>query len=238
MANTYTKAAFTLTVTIEEAAMLRAAEQAVDILDSNGDDADLALGYDSLGTRFHSLFPPKGASRFENFLALFDDWIFPYLDCRIDITEPDDAGNCRATFWGDQFGIEPVAGLIRIVCKSALPCGFAWISDCDRMRPGEFGGGCVLITEAGLTFHSTQNILDRAARSAAADPDTHGHEGRFGFVLASRDQDGHAVFWNNDDGFGALASATVFSEAEARAHDPVIASDEPEWLALPAPLAA
>ena len=50
MANTYTKAAFTLTVTIEEAAMLRAAEQAVDILDSNGDDADLALGYDSLGT--------------------------------------------------------------------------------------------------------------------------------------------------------------------------------------------
>ena len=28
------------------------------------------------------------------------------------------------------------------------------------------------------------------------------------------------------------------AEAEARAHDPVIASDEPEWLALPAPLAA
>ena len=78
----------------------------------------------------------------------------------------------------------------------------------------------------------------QAARSAAADPDTHGHEGRFGFVLASRDQDGHAVFWNNDDGFGALASATVFSKAEARAHDPVIANDEPEWLALPAPLAA
>ena len=88
MANSYTKAAFALTVTAGEANMLRLAERAVDILDTNGADEDLALGYDSLGTAFHALFPPKGTSMFESFLDLFDDWSFPYLDCRIDLSEP------------------------------------------------------------------------------------------------------------------------------------------------------
>ncbi|MGT2516933.1 hypothetical protein ACVOMT_24530 (plasmid) [Sphingomonas panni] len=77
MANSYTKAAFHLLVSAEEAAMLRLAERAVDILDTNGADEDLALGYDSLGTAFRALFPPKGASMFESFLELFDDWSFP-----------------------------------------------------------------------------------------------------------------------------------------------------------------
>ena len=43
MANSYTKAAFALTVTAGEANMLRLAERAVDILDTNGADEDLAL---------------------------------------------------------------------------------------------------------------------------------------------------------------------------------------------------
>ncbi len=38
MANTYTKAAFTLTMSHADAALLTIAEQAVDILDTNGDD--------------------------------------------------------------------------------------------------------------------------------------------------------------------------------------------------------
>ena len=95
MANSYTKAAFALTVTAGEANMLRLAERAVDILDTNGADEDLALGYDSLGTAFHALFPPKGTSMFESFLDLFDDWSFPYLDCRIDLSEPDANGPRR-----------------------------------------------------------------------------------------------------------------------------------------------
>ena len=108
MANSYTKAAFHLLVSAEEAAMLRLAERAVDILDTNGADEDLALGYDSLGTAFRALFPPKGASMFESFLELFDDWSFPYLDCRIDLDEPDANGKVMAFFHGDQFGVEPV----------------------------------------------------------------------------------------------------------------------------------
>lgn len=232
MSNTYTKAAFSILVTTAEADLLRLAERAVDLLDTVGVDEDLALAYDALGTAFHAAFPPLGASRFENFLALFDDWHFPYLDATIDIAPDDDTGLMRATFSGDQFGVEQIANLIFTVCKSALPCGFTWSYDCDRLRVGEFGGGCVVITHDGPTFHRTGRILDRAlARAAPGATD-----GQDGFVLAARDSDGDIAFWNSDTGFGALSTATVFTEEEAKAHDPVIAADEPEWLALPAPL--
>lgn len=56
-------------------------------------------------------------------------------------------------------------------------------------------------------------------------------EGRSGFVLATRDPEHGLSFWNNETGFGRLAEATVFSEAEAAAFDKPIAQDEPEWLA-------
>ena len=46
-----------------------------------------------------------------------------------------------------------------------------------------------------------------------------------------------ANVWNSKAGFGSLETATVFSEAEASNTDLPIASDQPEWLALPAPLA-
>lgn len=58
-------------------------------------------------------------------------------------------------------------------------------------------------------------------------------EGAYGFVLGTRD----LSFWSNDYGFGPLFNATVFSEAEAGTLDVPIADDEPEWLAMPAPLA-
>ncbi len=63
-------------------------------------------------------------------------------------------------------------------------------------------------------------------------------EGEFGFVLATRDPAHGLSFWNNDYGFGPLFNATVFSEAEAAEFSVPIADDEPEWLALPAPLSA
>ena len=230
MANSYTKAAFHLLVSAEEAAMLRLAERAVDILATNGADEDLALGYDSLGTAFRALFPPKGASMFESFLELFDDWSFPYLDCRIDLDEPDANGKVMAFFHGDQFGVEPVAKLIRIACPSVLPCGFAWSSDCDRLQAGEFGGGAVVITADGIDWHSTTGILNHAL-SRAENP----HDGLDGYVLAVRSPEGDIAYWNNTDGLGALSSATVFHGNEAAGVNPLPFEDA-EWLALPAPL--
>jgi hypothetical protein len=165
MSNTFTKAAFTLLMSREDAGLLRVAQQAVDILDTNGDDADLAAAYDALGERFHAVFPAQGPHRFGSFLRLFDDWHFPYLDATIEIEDDPAEANVKVTFSGEQFGVAQIAQLIFQGCKSALPCGFAWSYDADRLRVGEFGGGCVVITEAGVTYHNTGDILAAALRS-------------------------------------------------------------------------
>jgi len=47
MSNTFTKAAFALLMSREDAALLREAEKAVDLLDTNGDDAELATAYET-----------------------------------------------------------------------------------------------------------------------------------------------------------------------------------------------
>lgn len=60
-------------------------------------------------------------------------------------------------------------------------------------------------------------------------------DGEFGFVLAVQDRRHGLSFWRNEGGFGNLSSATVFSAAEAATFDVPIA-EQPEWLAMPAPL--
>ena len=232
MSNSYTKAAFTILMSREDAALLRSAEAAVDILETNGEDAALAAAYDTLDERFRTIFPPKGESRFETFLELFDDPHLPYLDARIEIEDNPDEALVKVNFSGDQFGIDQVAELLFRGCKSALPCGFAWSYDCDRLRVGEFGGGCVIITDAGIQSYSTQSLLEHAFRRIEGGP----HEGVDGFVLTTTSAAHGLSFWSNTYGFGALATATVFSEAEAARFDKPIADDEPEWLALPAPM--
>ena len=44
------------------------------------------------------------------------------------------------------------------------------------------------------------------------------------------------IFTKAAFGFGSLATATVFSEADTAAFDKPIADDEPGWLAVPPPL--
>ncbi len=171
-------------------------------------------------------------SGFDAFVELFDDPDFPSFDCRVDVGDPDSTGQCEVEFSGEQFGVEQVARLIFTACKSALPCAFAWSYDCDRLRIGEFGGGCVVITAAGIDHHTTTGIIDRAITREIRDPDEAVH----GYVLATRDRAHGLSFWSNEQGFGRLALATVFSEAEATAFDKAIADDEPEWLTMPAPL--
>lgn len=64
----------------------------------------------------------------------------------------------------------------------------------------------------------------------------HAVDGALGFVLATRDVTHRFSSWNNQYGFGPLFHESVFSEEEAIASEVPIADDEPEWLALPAPL--
>ena len=77
MANTYTKAAFTILMSHADAMLLRVAEQACGILDTGGEDEDLARQYDALDPAFRAVFPPEGASKFGTFLAIFPDPGFP-----------------------------------------------------------------------------------------------------------------------------------------------------------------
>ena len=234
MSNSYTKAAFAVRMTVSDATVIDAAQRAVDILDTNSDDDELKAAYADLGPAFAAVFPPTGDNDFGSFLDIFDDSAFPYLDCEIEIGDGDDYGMCEVIFSGDQFGVGQVAQLLFLAAKSALPCGFEYAMDCDRLRLGEFGGGCVAITDAGVTFFGTSRMLDWMLERASGTAD----DGVNGFVLSIRDA-GHGLsFWNNDTGFGRLADATLFSDTEASAFDKPIAGDKPKWLAMPAPLAA
>lgn len=234
MSNSYTKAAFSLVMSPNDAAMLRLVRKAINILDSLNDDEDedLKLSFDALGTAFHAFFPPKGPNDFGSFLEMFNDPENPHLGCDIDIAEPNAEALCEVTFSGEQFEIETIAALIFTVCKSALPCAFEWAHGMDRLRVGEFGGGCVVITENGAEYHSTRAILDRAITREIRGEG----EAVDGHVLAIRDREHGLSFWNKEFGFGRLEVATVFSEAEAANYDKPIAHDEPEWPAMPTPL--
>ena len=86
-----------------------------------------------------------------------------------------------------------------------------------------------MIREDRFEFASSAQLLERALSREH-------REGADGYVLTTRDAEEGLLFWNNDTGFGELSTATVFSEAEAGRFDVPIAHDQPEWLAMPAPI--
>lgn len=234
MANSFTKAAFIVTMSGEDAELIRMADLAMDLLDTTSEPDELREAYANLGPRFATVFPPTDNAPFASFFEIFDDSAFPHIGGTIEIGDADEQGRRDVVFSGEQFEIETVAQLLFMACKSALPCAFEWSHSCDRLRVGEFGGGCVIITEDGPEYHSTTRIIDRAITREIAGPD----EAIDGFVLATRHAEHGLSFWSNAHGFGRLALATVFSEAEAASFDKPIADDEPEWLAMPMPLRA
>lgn len=230
MSNSYTKAAFSLAVTSAEAEMLRRVIATVELIGDAEAGSDMRdVQYACLGPDFAALFPRGDEDPFAGLLENFEDPQYPYLDLEADFGEADQHGQVLVTFSGEQFGINVAAKLIQRCAPSALPFGFEWASDCDRLRVGEFGGGYVVITEHGIDYGHTTPMLDRAIGRAR-------DEGADGFVLAVCDPQHGLSFWNDAAGFGPLSRARVFSEAEAANHDMPIAHDQPEWIAMPAPL--
>lgn len=230
MSNSYTKAAFSLVVTAAEADLLRRVVAAIEMIGGADIGIDtLEAHYATVGADFVALFPRTEFRPFDGLLDLFPDPNYPMLAFDIDFSEPDAAGQVIVFLSGEQFGIETAANLIQRGARSALPFGFEWASDCDRLRAGEFGGGYVVITETAIEYGSTGRMLDRAL--------TRVHdEGADGFVLAIRQAEHGLSFWNDAAGFDRLARARIFSEAEAGSFELPVANDEPEWLAMPGPL--
>lgn len=229
MSNSYTKAAFWLRVTPAEADLIRHVITAIDLGgdDNPGEDAREAC-YRDAGPAFAALFPRTALDPLAGLLELFPDANYPNLGFDISFEATDENGLIPLYFSGDQFCVETAANLIQRCAPSALPFGFEFAFDCDRLRAGEFGGGYAAVTEAAITFGHTSSMLKRTIDRTL-------DEGADGFVLAIRNADHGLSFWSNYDGFGALARATVFSGAEAANFDLPIADDQPEWLSLPAP---
>lgn len=198
--------------------------------------SDVFHAHRMLGILLHEAYSTWGSSRLSCRYCIFAS----LKDLEVSAAAPSNAEvyrelvgiEARSTFpfqptrW---LGVETAAKLIQRCAPSALPFGFEWASDCDRLRAGEFGGGYVAITADTIEYGHTSLMLDRAIARAS-------DEGADGFVLATRNGEPGLSFWNNEDGFGSLARATVFSETEAAKFDLPIADDQPEWLAMPAPL--
>lgn len=231
MANHFTKASFMLAVTPAEAEVLRLVPEAVDSLDGvDLEPAERNARFAALGPAFAAAFPPSAEDPFDGFLGLFSDPDYPRLGFTLQVDPPGATDTVKVWIHGDQVDIEAAAALIQATAKSALPFGFEYALDCDRMRPGEFGGGFVVIRADGIEFGGSARGLEAALARRSG-------EAANGLVIAMRNPEDGLLFWNSADGFGALETATVYSEAEAMSVDLPIANDQPEWLAMPAPLA-
>ena len=231
MANHFTKASFTFVVTPAEADILRLIDDAIEVLDDASLEPDgRAAQFSELGPAFAACFPPADADPFSGFLEIFSDPDYPRLGFTLQVDPPDTGDTVDVWIHGDQVDIEAAAAPIQATARSALPFGFEYALDCDRMRPGEFGGGFVVIREDDIEFGGSARGLEKALTRRPG-------EAEHGLVIATRDGEEGLLFWNSEGGFGSLETATVFSEAEASNTDLPIASDQPEWLALPAPLA-
>lgn len=231
MANHFTKASFVLAVTPAEAEVLRLVPEAVDSLDdADLEPAERTARFAALGPAFADAFPPSADDPFDGFLGLFSDPDYPRLGFTLQVDPPGATDTVKVWIHGEQVDIEAAAALIQAAAKSALPFGFEYALDCDRMRPGEFGGGFVVIREDDIEFSGSARGLERALSRRPGEAEN-------GLVVATRDAEEGLLFWNTETGFGDLERATVFSEAEAADFDLPIANDQPEWLALPSPLA-
>ena len=227
MANHFVKASFLLAVTRAEADIFRQIDDAIEAVgDPSLDAPERAERYAALGPAFAACFPPSAEDPFAGFVEIFSDPDYPRLGFTLQVDPPGATEEGSLWIHGDQVDIEAAAALIQAVAKSALPYGFEYALDCDRMRPGEFGGGYVVIRDDDIEFGGSAQGLERALARVAA-PDR-------SYVLATRHADEGLLFWNLADGFGSLERASVYSEAEAASADVVIADDEPEWLQLPA----
>ena len=222
MANNYLQAAFAVTVTASEARLIAAVQRAIRAIDSGveGDEATAFVA--DLGPEFATAFPGGDADPFAGVMMIFPDADFPCLDADTKIV----------SFTGDQFGVEQVAHLLFACAKSALPLGFQYAYTCDRLRHDEFGGGAVVITQAGIRYHSTSDIL------RAGLDDTPAEEGRSGFVLATRDPEHGLSFWNNETGFGRLAEVPGPYSTSRAARIPRPRCSRPCWRWMPSGIRA
>src|SRR3546814_6303466 len=133
-------------------------EAAEIVRDSDVEQDRRVAAYSARSDAFRSCFPPAEADAFGGFLAIFSDPDYPRLGFSLQVDPSDGSGNCKVWLYGDQGDVETAALLIQTVARSALPFGFEYALDCDRLRPGAFGGGSVVIREDGLEVGGSSQL--------------------------------------------------------------------------------
>ncbi|MGN7931785.1 hypothetical protein [Sphingopyxis sp. 22461] len=177
MANHFLEASFQIRVSAAEAALLAECFEAADIISSDfvgidHEELDAAkICYAVRSDAFRTAFPKqdKEENPFATFLELWSDPDFPSFNADLSIGETDAGTALMALVSGYQVDVEALACLIQTVCKSALPFAFEWAARCDRLRPGEFGGGYFVITETDISGGSTGWLMQLALEAAQAD---------------------------------------------------------------------
>ena len=223
MADHYTKTSFVLEADPRDVVFLR---EVTDLDLSLVPDIEWREQFENRSARFKNAFPGSDADPFEAYSSLFSDPAYPIPGFEISCAGMTDDGRQRIVVSGDQIDPETLANIVQATCPSALPTGFCYAYGCSKLRPDEFGGGFVLITDDAVVFRGTQEGLHSALKQLE-------DEDARSLVLATRDPKHGLSFWNKETGFGRLADATVFTPSEAEKAAPVIAADEPEWTTMP-----
>lgn len=176
MANNYLETAFTISVTPEEAALLEecfatAGEICNGFLSAPQHELDAAKAcYAACSGAFRTIFPPVDGEEdpFTSFLALWSHPDFPDFDADLNINGDPDGKGQIAFISGHQADVSALASLIQKVCTSALPYGFEWATVCDKLRPGQFGGGYLVITDTEILGGSTRWLMQETLQSLHA----------------------------------------------------------------------
>jgi|TARA_Y100000815_G_scaffold191971_1_gene175369 hypothetical protein len=223
MADHYTKTAFVLDLDERDLVFLA---ELVDLDLANIPEEKWREQFEQRSARFKNAFTGSDENPFEAYRALFSDPDHPVPAFDIERCRAVESGKQRIILAGDQIDPETMANIVQASCPSALPTGFCYAYGCSKLRPDEFGGGFVLVTEDDIVFRGTQEGLASAL-------DQLDSEDARSLVLTKRDPDHGLSFWNEDSGFGRLADATVYTPRQAERAPTVIADDEPEWTTMP-----
>lgn len=176
MANNYLETAFNIAVTPEEAALLEecfatAGEISSGFASVPQDEMNAAKAcYAARSETFRTVFPLMVGEEdpFASFLALWSDPDFPDFDAGLSINDNPDSKEKIAFISGQQADVSALASLIQKVCKSALPYCFEWAAVCDKLRPGELGGGYFVITDTEILGGSTHWLMQETLQGLRA----------------------------------------------------------------------
>lgn len=157
MANNYLKLSFVISPTPQEVELL---DECYDLSTELGDadEEDRTRMWAERSDAFKTAFPPVEGDDdpFASFLGLFSDGDFPTFDCEYFGAQGDVDGYLIA---GAQADPHAIASVIQKCAPSVLPFGFEWSQDCDRLRPGEFGGGYYVVTSDDIIGGGTSWLM-------------------------------------------------------------------------------